>query len=188
MKTFTLWVESMQPPPFPTKIVSPRESVYDVMDANFHHGVIIGRQTVSTSRLINYVSMNQPAEVQRIQTLIAKMTSPRGYWERPIVDEQYEVIEGQHRVEAAKQIGWARVPVFRVADLGRMYNYKAMQQAVMAAGVRMSDYVYQLVGHALDAIHSSGGNPEKAIEDYQVPQQYMAAWEAAIRAAKSQAK
>lgn len=183
MMNFTLWLESAAA--FPPKVIAPREDIYELMEASFDHGVIIGKKTVDINGLHGGVR-NDTRENQRVADLMAKMTSPKGYWERLIVDEEGNVMEGQHRLEAARRLGYTKIPILSVMDLGRVYGYKAMMEAASKFKIMHPDGIRQIVIHALDAIHEAG-SPQKAYEEYELPPAYDPAFKAAIMAAKTTA-
>ncbi len=156
------------------------------MEANCDHGIVVGKQLAVVNRLKGGTNISDPRELARINDLIAKITSPRGYWERPIVDEEGNVVEGQHRLEVARRLGWTKVPILRIMDLGRVYGYNEMKSAAMKANPMGGDQIHQIVCHALDTLHQEGGSVEKAME-YSLGPAYDPAFHAALQAAKMRA-
>lgn len=93
------------------------------------------------------------------------------------------MIEGQHRLAAAVKLGYTKVPILRVMDLGRVYGYDAMKEAASKVKPMGSDQLHQIVCHALDAIYEEGGSVEKAME-FELSPAYNDAFQAALMAAK----
>ena len=186
MTNFKLWLESVEnrgPQGKPKKLRGPREDLYEVMDAAFQHGVIVGPMWEYTSRLHGGAAMNQPSEATRVKTLASKISGFGGYWERPIVDEENVVMEGQHRIEAARHLGYKKVPIMRVMDLGRVFGYDQMMAAAAAVKQMPRDALHQIVTHALDTLYQEKGNVEEALM-YSLGGAYNAAFQAAINASK----
>lgn len=186
MANFKNWLESVEnrgPQGKPTKVRNPRENLYEVMEANFHHGVVVGPMWEFLSRLNGGASMVQSSESARVTKLAGQISGFGGYWERPIVDEENNVVEGQHRISAAVHLGYKKLPIMRVMDLGRIYGYEQMQQAAKAAKPMYGDALHQIVTRALDTIYQEKGNIEEALQ-YSISQAHDVAFHAAINAAK----
>ncbi len=176
--SFKIWLENTS---LPAKIISPREDIHEIMEANLYHGVILGRQLVPANSLHGGVRLSDPQETNRVQRLAQQISSPNGYFERIIVDDRNNVIEGQHRLEALNFLGIQQVPIVRVLDLANKYNEKAMTQAVAQVQRLHPDYISQIVRRTMDMLYESG-SIEKALSDYEMPPQYKSAFEAAIKA------
>lgn len=179
MLNFKIWLEFN----VPVKIIDPKEDVYDLMNANFWHGIVVGRDVVNINILRGGVRITDPQEQQRVYQLVNKISSPQGYFERIVVDDENNVIEGQHRFEAAKLLQWPKIPILKVTDLGRIYNYKAMQQAANKINIKLHhEQINQIIRYAMDAIYESGSK-EKAIANYEMMPQLMPIFQAVINAA-----
>jgi hypothetical protein len=94
-----------------------------------------------------------------------QIRSPGGYFSRPIVDHVGNVLEGQHRTEAAKRLGVKNLPVHVIKDLAHGKPIEAIKEAVRAAGKLPSDHVHQIVQQALEMVDDSG-SAAKAREEY----------------------
>jgi hypothetical protein len=183
---FKVWLENMQG--MPSKIVAPREDLYEVVDANFIYGIIVGKQMANVQNLHGGIRQNDPKEKQRVDLLAQKMTSPGGYIERIIVDDQNNVVEGQHRFEAARMLQWPQIPIVRVADLGRIFNFDVMRRAAEQAKTTQlhGEQVDQIVKHAIDTIWEEG--KQKALAEYEMPPSIQPMFVAAINAAPQVSK
>ena len=160
------------------------ENLADVVDFNFLHGRVIGDQTVPISSLSGGTS-STTTEANRVSKLVRQMSGPNGYIERPIVDDAGNVIEGQHRLDALRQLGIDQVPVTVIKDLERGYNTDAMKAAIKQSGVARSDHVNQLMDHALNAIHEEG-TPQAAAVNTSIGGQWEQPYQAALAAAPPQ--
>jgi hypothetical protein len=186
--SFKLWLEGVEhrgPQGKPKKVRGPREDLYEVMEANMQHGVIVGPMWESLSRLRGGANLTDPSESGRVTKLASQISGFGGYWERPIVDEDGNVIEGQHRVSAALHLGYKKIPIMRVMDLGRFYGMEQMTQAAKAAlkgRVQHPDQLTQIVTHALDILYEEKGNVQEAL-GYTIGRGYDDAFHAAITAA-----
>jgi hypothetical protein len=186
MMNFMLWIEGVEnrgPQGTPKRGRGPREDIYEVMEAGMHHGVIVGPMWEYVARLHGGAAMNQPSEAERVKKLAGQISGFGGYWERPIVDEENVVMEGQHRLEAARHLGYKKIPIMRVMDLGRVFGYEQMAAAAKAVKPMGGDALQQIVGRALDTLYEEKGNVEEALQ-YTVGRGYDDAFHAAINAAK----
>jgi hypothetical protein len=163
------------------RIVPPSDSVHEVMDATYNYGVLIGNEMANINTLEGGVDLADQNESKRVKDLIAAIASPQGYFSRIIVAQDGTVLEGQHRLEAARMLGWSQVPIVRVADFGQVYNARAMEQAAFNSGLR-GDQVAYLIRQAMETIRKAG-SPQKAMKDYDMPPQYAKAWQSVLQAA-----
>lgn len=143
-------------PPLTPKVRPPSDNVANVRQANFSYPKVIGNQTVKIDKLSGGVRMSDPNEVKRVNALADKIASPEGYISRIIVDHNDNVIEGQHRLEALRQLGIKDVPVYKIEDLGETLPVLKMEEAMRGAGGIHSDHVHQLMQHLLDDIAENG--------------------------------
>lgn len=188
MTNFKLWLEGVEhrgPQGKPRKVRGPREDLYEVMEAGMQHGVVVGPMWEAVSRLVGGANTGQPQEDARVKKLASQISGFGGYWERPIVDEENVVIEGQHRVSVAQYLGYKKIPIMRVMDLGRFYGMEQMMQAAKAAlktRLQHPDQLTQIVTHALDILYEEKGNVQEAL-GYTIGRGYDDAFHAAINAA-----
>lgn len=168
---------------FTKEVRPPKENIHDVIDSNFSFGgKVLGNKEVDPESLSGGVGPSAD-DIKRVKALAGKISGPNGYFERLLVDSDGNVIEGQHRLDAAKLLGLKNIPVTVLRDNASGFDTAAMRQAVKDAGVKASDHQNQIVEHALNILHESGGNPQKALEDYELPG-FDKAFQAAIRVAK----
>jgi len=142
--------------PLALKIKPPSDNVLNVRQSNFMHSRPVGNQTVKIDDLSGGVRMSDPTERQRVKELASKIASPDGYISRIIVDQDNNVIEGQHRLEALRQLGVQDVPVYKIEDLEATMPVDKMKSAMTGVGPIHSDHVNQLIDHALEHISEGG--------------------------------
>jgi hypothetical protein len=156
------------------------EDVHDTVASSFKYGQDVGPSTVPIDSLNGGVDLNQPKETARVDALAKQISGPDGYISRPIVDTDGNVIEGQHRVEALRQLGATEVPVHVVQDLAKGVDVPAMEAAVKQGQPGMhSDQVQQLTQYALEA-HAEMGSSAGVRQAYDPPEGHEPAWEAAL--------
>lgn len=160
----------------------PRENLDDVVAANFLHGRKVGNRMVDADTLISSMS-GAADDAARARALADQMRGPGGYWERPIVDDEGNVIEGQHRVNALALLGVkGKVPVTMVRDAAKGLPLDDMRSAITATGKIHPDHVNQIIGQVADMIHETG-SPQAAFNEYEFPPQFRPQFEAALNAA-----
>ena len=161
------------------RVKPPSDNVANVRDANFSYPKTIGNQTVNIKDLTGGVRMSDPKEVQRVKALADKIASPEGYISRIIVDHNNNVVEGQHRLEALRQLGVKDVPVYKIEDLADTMPVSKMEEAMREVGGIRSDHVNQLMQHALDAISEGGIEGARQLDYGKFQKHYDAALDAA---------
>ncbi len=155
------------------------EDVGEVINANFTHGRDLGPKTVSLSSLNGGVDLAQPSGKRRVDALAADISGPNGYISRPIVDTEGNVIEGQHRIEALRQLGVQRIPVHVVEDIAKGIDVTALRDAIRAAQPMHRDQAYQLSQHLLEAA-AEHGSPRAAQVALEPPNGYEVGWNAGL--------
>ncbi len=156
------------------------DDIHDTVASNFKYGQDVGPTTVPMDRLQGGVDLAQPKEAARVDELAGQMSGPDGYVSRPIVDTDGNVIEGQHRIEAMRQLGVTQVPVHLVQDLAKDVDAPALEAAIKKAQPGMHpDHVQQLAQNVLEA-HADMGSPAGVREAYEQPKGFEPAWEGAL--------
>ena len=158
-------------PQLALKIKPPSDNILNVRQANCQYPKSVGNQTVKIGELSGGVRLNNPTEAKRVKQLADKIASPDGYISRIIVDQNNNVIEGQHRLEALRQLGVQDVPVYKIEELADTMPVSNMESAIRAAGPIHPDHAGRLVSHALEHI-SEGGMESARQMDYGKFQKY----------------
>jgi len=146
----------LQDAPVAPKVKPPSDNVANVRQANFRYPKTVGNQTVGIDKLSGGVRMSDPNEVKRVKALADQIASPEGYISRIIVDHNDNVIEGQHRLEALRQLGIKDVPVYKIEEMADTMPVDQMKSAVQGVGAIHPDHVGQIINHALESIASEG--------------------------------
>lgn len=172
-------VGAMGSKPF-TRIKPPREDINTVLDANFNNGSIVGNEIVPTDSLIGGRVVH---DTKRVNDLASKISDPEnGYFERMIVDDENNVIEGVHRLNALRTLGIKDAPILRVRDNLRGLPTDEMESAIKAVGKIHPDHVNQIINESARMIRESG-SPEKAMLEWDPAPQFKTYFDAALKAA-----
>ena len=131
------------------------DDVHEVLESNFEYGVVGQEEDVPIDDLVGGVRLSDPGEQVRVREL-AEEIQENGRFDRIIVDDAGEVLEGQHRLEAARELGMTSVPVQRVVDLARGYPTIDMREAAMKAGKLYPEQARQIVEQSLEKIQEEG--------------------------------
>jgi hypothetical protein len=154
------------------------EDIHEVASAAFKYPMVIGNRTVPTHTLAHGLT-GSPSEAARVDDLVKQMSGSKGYISRPIVDDEGNVIEGQHRVAALKKLGVDKVPVTVIKDLAGGYDQDALEKAIRDAGPLHGDQVKGVLHNALETAHEAG-SPEAAVSQYEMPAQFRKHFDAAF--------
>jgi hypothetical protein len=158
------------------KITPPKENIQTVLDSNFESGRVVGNEMVSIDTLKGGVG-RETGDLKRVSDLAAKINGPDGYIERLIVDQDGNVVEGQHRLDALRQLGVKDVPIKRVADNFAGLDMPKIRDAVKAAGPIHSDNVMRVIRNITENLREVG-TPEKVREIYDLTSHEAAALDA----------
>lgn len=158
------------------------EDIYEVLESQFPHGRVVGNQMMPIDRLKGGVSAD-PAETKRVADLVAAMSGPEGYRRRLIVDSEGNVIEGQHRLEALRQLGEKNVPVHVIEDMTLGLDMDKLNAAVAALGLPKQQ-ARQLLQNSLESAREAGSGA-KAFETDQFPRGWEDKYSAVLRAIDS---
>jgi len=162
------------------EIRPPSDNIRTVRESNFTHSRLVGNQNVKIGDLSGGVRLSDPQEKKRVKDLADKISSPDGYISRIIVDQDNNVIEGQHRLEALRQLGVQDVPVYKIEDLEATMPVDKMKSAMSAVGPIHSDHVNQLVDNALEHISEGGMDNARKMNYGKFQKHYDAALDAAV--------
>ena len=155
----------------------------EVMESNFEAGRVRGNETVATDSLTGGVRETDPGERRRLDEL-ADAIQESGRLDRLIVDQDGNVLEGQHRLEVARRLGIKRVPVTRVVDLESIAPVDVVADAVGQAQRMHPEQRRALARDALTYIDETG-SPAAVRKEYRAPRGFAAGWEAALKAVEA---
>jgi len=157
------------------------DDVYETLSANFLHGDVVGNKTLPISKVFGSGTAQTADQLARVDDLAAKINSPDGYVSRLIVDTDGNVIEGQHRLEALKKLGFDKVPVTVIRDKAKGFDTLKVEEAIRASQATHPDHVNQIVSQILDMV-SEAGSPQKALAEFIFPRSFKAQFEAGLNA------
>ena len=134
---------------------------YEFADANFEYPMVIGNEEVSIDGLWGIFSdgfegiANGEEQKRRIDELAQKIQES-GRIDRLLVDGDGNVIEGQHRLMALKQLGVTEVPISRIIDLETKVPIEKMKMALEEQGGLHPQQIRQVVTDAAEFIVNEG--------------------------------
>jgi hypothetical protein len=158
------------------KIIKPaKESLQQVADSNFTFGIPVGNKTVDINSL-NGMMSTSTSDATKVNKIMNQMKTPEGYIERLIIDDKGNVIEGQHRLNALRNLGETKVPVSVIKDMSNAVD------SVKNTGMR-NEHARQIVQQAHDMLNEAK-TPENAFQMFDIPNQYANAYKAAFESIK----
>lgn len=158
------------------KTIKPaKESLHEVANSNFLLGIPVGNKTVDINSLKGIMS-NSSSDIDKVNKLTQKMKSPEGYIERLIVDDAGNILEGQHRLNALRNLGETQVPVSVIKDMSNAV------ENVKKTGMR-NEHAINIVQNAHDMLQEAK-TPENAFQMFDIPSEYTNAYKAAFESMK----
>lgn len=152
---------------------------HEALSANFEFGEVAGDEIVALSTLVGGVTASERA---RVVALANQIAAPGGYIARLLVDQNNEVIEGQHRLEALRLLGVKNVPITRIINHADGIDIVAVQNAI--TGLR-SDQKHQIIKNSLEMLNDVG-SVESVLQEYDLPLRYKNHYLQALRAVAEQ--
>lgn len=152
-----------------------KESLQEVADSNFMFGIPVGNKTVDINSL-NGTMSSAVSDAEKVNKLVNQMKSPNGYIERLIIDDKGNVIEGQHRLNALRNLGETKVPVSVIKDMSIAVDN------VKNTGMK-NEHARQIVQQAHDMLNEAG-SVKNVFEMFDIPSQYANAYKAAFESIK----
>ena len=162
-----------------------RENIRTVIDANTIGGDVVGDETVPIGLLSGGASSSARAQ-KAIDDIADSMSGPEGFIERLIVDQDNNVIEGAHRLEALRKLGVDEVPVTRIVDPQASFTPDtkvAMRAAIQKAKKTNSDYENQIISQLGEMLADPdvAGDPKKVFEVYDPAKGFEDQFKAALK-------
>lgn len=156
----------------------PNQSVTKAAAALSTATKILGNKTVSISALNGGVGRDV-GDLNRVAALVKQMSGPDGYIERLIVDDAGNVIEGQHRLEALREMGVKDVPVVVIQNFERNFPLTKVKSILRDAQKTNSDNINALAAN-LAEIYADEKGDAKSMREYEAPIGFEKAWEAGL--------
>ena len=157
-----------------------KENINTVIDANTVGGRVSGDEIVNIKTLSGGPSKSSRGQ-KAVKEIVEKMKGPEGYIERLIVDQDGNVIEGAHRLEALRRLGVEDVPITRIIDPTANINTASMRDAIEGVGNIRSDHVNQIMAQVGGMLDEVGGDPSKVIAEFELPRGFEKFFHAALK-------
>jgi len=157
-----------------------KENINTVIDANTVGGRVSGDEIVNIKTLSGGPSKSSRGQ-KAVKEIVEKMKGPEGYIERLIVDQDGNVIEGAHRLEALRRLGVEDVPITRIVDPTANINTASMRDAIEGVGNIRSDHVNQIMAQVGGMLDEVGGDPSKVIAEFELPRGFEKFFHAALK-------
>jgi hypothetical protein len=162
------------------KIKPPSDDVSEVAQSS---GLTAGKKntTKPISELSGGVDLKQEKERRRVDKLKEEITSEGGYISRLIVNKDGEVIEGQHRLEALRELGFTEVPVVELLGPDDyISDVIGLRKAIEDAGLKSVTSQNELVDNITEILVDEKGDVSQ-LEFYEAPKGYEKPWFAAVK-------
>jgi hypothetical protein len=161
-----------------------KENLQTVIESNMVGGRVVGDESVPIDSLSGGASVSSRGQ-GAVDKIAAQMSGPDGYIERLIVDQDGNVVEGAHRLDALRKLGVKDVPVTRISDPTAHIDVTAMEKAIRDVGSTPSDHVNRIVADVGEMLDEVGGDPAKVLEQYEFPAGFEDKYRAALSKAQS---
>ncbi len=160
------------------QIKSSPDDTYEVGEAN---GLTIAQEKdqVDVNLLNGGTDLRQPSERNRVDALKAKIMSDEGYIARLIIDAQNNVVEGQHRLDALRELGFDKAPVVRLFGISDFVEENALQAILTSNEVHHSDHRNRLIEMLCKILYDEKGNVNE-LKEYEAPRGFEKGWNAAV--------
>lgn len=156
------------------------EDVYHVINSNFPYGKLIGNRTMPIEKLHGGVNLQDPVEKKRVENLVKLLSNPTGYISRLIVDQDGNVVEGQHRFSALQILKADLIPVTIIKDLAANINVTQLKHAIKTVQPMRSDNLHQLIEIILTQLDDENGLVANVKDNWDPPIGYEVAWNAGL--------
>jgi hypothetical protein len=145
-----------------------RENLRTVVDSNTIGGRVSGDEMVPIDSLSGGPSLSARGQ-KAVDDIVEQMSGADGFIERLIVDQDNNVIEGAHRVEALRRLGFKQVPITRIVDPTANLDLSTMRSAIEDVGGIHSDNVNQIMAQVGDMLAEVGNDPQKVLREFDFP-------------------
>ena len=163
----------------PSDVRPARENLRTVVDSNTVGGRVSGDEVVPIETLSGGPSVSARGQ-GAVDNIVKQMQGPDGYIERLIVDQDGNVIEGAHRLQALRRLGVKEVPVTRIVDPTARLDTVAMGEAIRGVGKLPSDNVNQIISQVGEMLSEVGGDPARVLREYEFPKGFERHFRAAL--------
>jgi hypothetical protein len=162
------------------KVIAPTDDVQEVISSNFYSGKVVGNRDVPIEQLKGGVMLDDPKEAARVAKLAEKMSGPDGFFSRIIVDENGNVLEGQHRLEAMRQLGAETVPAVVVRDNFDGLDVMSVRDALASKTKIHKDQALSVLEQAQEMLAELGSSAAVKRE-YDFPKGFESSFDEALK-------
>ena len=156
-----------------------QENMSNLLGANTYGGRVLGDETVDINTLSGGASVSARGN-DNVRHIANQMRGPDGYIERIVVDQDGNVIEGAHRLDALRGLGISDVPITRIIDPTAKIDLVTMGDAIRAAGPIHSDHVNQIMSQVGDMLAEVSGDAGRVRAEFDFPQGFEKHFNAAL--------
>lgn len=143
------------------------DNIYEVASANSNYYKIIGNKIIDINEINSGgVDMSDIKEIKRVNDLINKILKNK-YISRIIIDDKFNVIEGQHRFEALKKIGIDKIPVTQYLDYENIYDIPKLEKEIKEKFKLSSDKTYYIITNFFEVL--SDTEIDNILKEYDFP-------------------
>jgi hypothetical protein len=139
------------------------DNIQTVIDSNFNAGRLVGDRMMPIDEVYGGAVAGADSQ-RRVQELADRISAPEGYFSRIIVDQDGNVVEGAHRLDALRLLGASEVPVTQIEDIFARIDTPRLNDAIRASGLRRSDDV-NAVGADAVSLLGRYGTPEAVFSE-----------------------
>ena len=151
------------------------DDLYEVLSAQTNAGRAMPNTLIPIENMSGGVNLADPRQRARVDDLKAKMLGDDGHISRIIADHEGNVVEGQHRFEALRELGATHVPVEQFRDYGAMVDTPSYYDAIKNAQRIPSDNQNSIGAMALEN-YAEAGNLAAAREMWEAPRGFEPAY------------
>jgi hypothetical protein len=169
------------------KVIAPTDDVQEVISSNFYSGKVVGNRDVPIEQLKGGVMLDDPKEAARVAKLAEKMSGPDGFFSRIIVDENGNVLEGQHRLEAMRQLGAETVPAVVVRDNFDGLDVMSVRDALASKTKIHKDQALSVLEQAQEML-AELGSAAAVKREYDFPKGFESSFDEALKLLETGAK
>jgi hypothetical protein len=135
-------------------------------------------ENIPISDISYSINPNESGQRIRIDNL-KKEIEKNGYISRIIVDSSNTIVEGQHRYQALKELGFDYVPVVKLFGIDDYIKDRYGIEDLIKRENIHPDHKYQLIQMIAEIISDEKGNVNE-LRDYQPPRGFEKVWDLLI--------
>jgi disulfide oxidoreductase YuzD len=135
-------------------------------------------ENIPVTEISYTINTNDPYQRTRIDNL-KKQIEQNKYISRIIVDSSNTIIEGQHRFQAIKELGFDSIPAVKLFGIDDYLKDREVIEDLLKKENIHSDHRYQLIQMISEIISDENGNI-KELYNYEAPRGFERVWNIVI--------